>query len=179
MEDPNTDEWLSKVDIEKIVKEAEESTKYVDPEVSKDFNHFASPMKPDTMQEFKTCMFSASTRKKANWAGCIFEQWKCIRNYKLKQTDHLDDVIDGNLLTLKIDQLSDILSSFLMEICKQNGEEYPCKTLYKIVLSIQYYMCINGRDIKLLDYLGLVKMRNTLDNRMKQLLKKGVVQEWQ
>ncbi len=80
MEDPNTDEWLSKVDIEKIVKEVEESTKHIDPEVSKDFNYFASPIKLDTMQGFKTCMFSASTRKKANWAGHIFEQWKYITN---------------------------------------------------------------------------------------------------
>ncbi len=94
-------------------------------------------------------------------------------HYKLKQTDHLDNVIDGNLLTLKIDELSDILSSFLIEICKQNSEEYPHEILYEIVLSIQYYMCMNGRDIKLLDHPGLVKMHNTLDNRIKQLSKKA------
>ena len=122
-------------------------------------------------------MFSASTRKKVQWAARIFEQWKCIHNFKLKQTDHLDDVIDSNLLNLKVDQLSDILSLFLIEIWKQNGNEYPQETLYEIVLSIQYYMCMNSRDIKLLDYPGLVKMRNTLDNWMKQLSKKGVVCE--
>ncbi len=84
-------------------------------------------------------------------------------------------MIEGNLLNIKIDQLSNVLSSFLMEICKQNGDEYPHETLYKIVLLIQHFISMNSKDLKLLDHPGLVKMRNTLDNRMKQLLKMGVV----
>ncbi len=46
-------------------------------------------------------------------------------------------------------------------------------------LSIQHFMCMNGHDIKLLDHPGLVKMRNTLDNRMKELSKMGVVRDRQ
>ncbi len=73
MEDPKTDEWLSMVDIEAIVQQAEQSTSNLDPKVSKEMNHFPSPTKKQTLDEFKTCTFSASTRKKANWAACIFE----------------------------------------------------------------------------------------------------------
>ena len=76
-----------------------------------------------------------------------------------------------------IDKLSDNLSLFLLEIRKQSSEEYPRETLYKIVLSIQHFMCMNGHDIKLLDHPGLVKMHNTLDNWMKELSKMGAVRE--
>ncbi len=66
-----------------------------------------------------------------------------------------------------------------MEIRKQNGEEYPRETLYEIVLSLQHYMTMNGRELKLLDHPGLIKMHNTLDNYMKQLSKQGVIRECQ
>ncbi len=114
------------------------------------------------------------------WAGRIFEQWKCIRNYKLKQqgTD-LDRIISGSLLTLEIPELSEALSYFIMEIHKQSGEEYPRETLYKIVMSIQHFMSMNGRDLKLLKHPGLIQMRNTLDNQMKELSKKGIIRDCQ
>ncbi len=80
---------------------------------------------------------------------------------------------------MDIDQLSENLSLFLLEIRKQSGKEYPRETLYEIVLSIQHFMCMNGCNIKLLDHPGLMKMRNTLDNRMKELSKMGVVRDRQ
>ncbi len=58
-------------------------------------------------------------------------------------------------------------------------EEYPRETLYEIVLSLQHYITINGRDVKLLDHPGLLKMCNTLDNKIKKLTKDGVIHECQ
>ncbi len=78
---------------------------------------------------------------------------------------------------MELDQLSDTLCHFLMEIWKQNGDEYPRETLYEIVLSLQHYMAMNGRQLKLLDHPQLVKLWNILDNRMK-LSKAGVVCNW-
>ncbi len=78
---------------------------------------------------------------------------------------------------MPIEKLCNTLCIFLTEIHKQNGDEYPWETLYEIVLSIQHYMSINGRQLKLLEHSGLVKMQNTLDSRMKELSKSGIVHE--
>ncbi len=104
MEDPNTDEWLSNLDIEKIVKQAEESTKDVEEKIQKDMKRFPEPTKPDTLQEFSMHTFSAATCRKAQWASRIFDQWKCIRNFKLKQNNELPEkFIQGTLLNMEID----------------------------------------------------------------------------
>ncbi len=176
-DDPATDELLSKLEIEKIVEESEALTGSL-PNSDKQMSQFPKPATKDSVIDMGKWRFSASTRKKAMWAGCIFEQWKCIWNFKIKcQGTNLDDMIDGNLLTLGIEELNKVLSLFIMEIHKQSGEEYPRETLYEIILSIQHYMAINGCELKLLDHAGLVGMHNTLDNHMKQLSKQGVVHE--
>ena len=56
--------------------------------------------------------------------------------------------VHGTLLNMDIDKFSDNLSLFLLEIRKQSGEEYPREMLYKIVLSLQHFMCMNGHDIR-------------------------------
>ncbi len=117
-------------------------------------------------------------QKKTMWAGCIFDQWQCIRNYKAKHSGDLDKCIEGNLFTMEIPTLCEVLSNF-MEIRKQNSDEYPRETLYEIILSLQHYMSINGWNIKLLDHPNLGLFRNILDNWMKQLSKHSVVRERQ
>ena len=161
--------------LKKIVCEAEQMTRDSECD-NKQMRHFPEPVTKDTMTEMSKRKFSNSTKKKAQWAGQIFEQWKYIQNYKLKQ-GKLDKIIDYNLINIGTDQMNEVLSFFLMEIRKQNGEEYPHETLYEIVLSLQHYMAINRCDIKLLDHPGLVCMHNTLDNSMKELSKQGVIRE--
>ncbi len=77
-EDPAFDKLLSTMDIEAIVSAAEESTKNVEQQVHKNLNHFPDPVSTDTLSEFSHRKFALSTKKKAMWAGRIFEQWKCI-----------------------------------------------------------------------------------------------------
>ncbi len=116
--------------------------------------------------------FAESTKKKAFWAAHIFEQWKCIWNFKCKQDPEKGEMIQGTLLNMEVDQLCNVLCMLLMEIHKQNGSEYPREMLYKIVLSIQHFISINGCNLKLLEHCTFVEMYNTLDNWiMKQLSK--------
>ncbi len=173
MEDPVADQIIAQLNVEDLLSEAEQSTKKLD-------DQFADPVDKVSKEEMSKRQFAPST-KKATWAGWIFEQWKCICNFKLKHKGgvNLEEIIDRTLMTMDIPTLADVLSSFLIEIRKQNGDKYPHETLYKIVLSLQHFMAINGCDIHLLDHLGLVKMRNTLDNRMKELSKQGIVHEQQ
>ena len=78
---------------------------------------------------------------------------------------------------MEIEELCRILCMFLIEIRKQNGDKYLRETLYEIVLSLQHFMCMNGHNLKLPEHPSFVSMRNTLDNRMKELSKTGIVRE--
>ena len=84
-----------------------------------------------------TKSFNATTKKKAMWAAQIFNQWKCICNYKLKVDDSLKySEIKSTLLNMNPKEMCETLYLFVMEIQKQNGDEYPHETLYEIVLSL-------------------------------------------
>ncbi len=71
--------------------------------------------------------------------------------------------------------IPETLCLFVLEIRKQNGDEYPRETLYKIVLSLQNFLAMNGRTVKLLDNAPFSKLWNTVDNKMKQLSKARII----
>ena len=57
---------------------------------------------------------------------------------------------------------------FITEIKKVNGEQFPAKTLYEIVLCVQFYLESVGIVWKLLSDDKFSDLRFTLDNIMKQ-----------
>ena len=63
----------------------------------------------------------------------------------------------------------------MLEVRKKNGDNYPAETLYEVLICIQLYLTMPGRVIKLLDEGNFLKLRNTLDNRMKELSSLGIV----
>ena len=130
-EDPIADKLLSNLDIELIVKNAEQ-------QYEKQMKRFLEPSKSESLTEITKKQYAPSIKRKAYWAARIFDQWKCIWNYKVKQKlDHSEcELIQGTLLNMEINRLSEVLSFFLPEIRKQSGDKYPRETLYKIVLSI-------------------------------------------
>ena len=64
------------------------------------------------------------------------------------------------------------LKRFIVEVHKQNGEEYPAETLYELVICLQMFLNSKGKN----DY---VEVHNCLDNRMKELSCNGFVQKCQ
>lgn len=175
--DMDNDDFLSTINTEKLVKQAEESTGSLPTPVSltpkplpseKDLKYFGQPVSSEDMKDVTNKSFSTAMKKKTLWAGHIFDQWKCIRNYKLKVDNTLNyPEIKTNLINKDIDVMCDVLCLFVMEICKQNREEYRRETLYEIVLSIQNYLMMNGRNLKLLEHGAFTKLCNTVDNKMK------------
>ncbi len=159
-----------------MVKQAENSTggipKATDPPPpEKDLKHFGDITSAQTLKEVGNHSFSTATKRKVMWAARIFDQWKCIHNYKLKVDPSLTyPEITGTLMNVEVDTMCDTLCMFVLEIWKQNGEEYPHETLYEIVLSLQNYLAMNGRTVKLLDNNSFVKPCNTVDkDRSKDL----------
>ena len=59
--------------------------------------------------------------------------------------------LECDILKVSDDKLVHVLTRFILEVKKQNGEDYPTETPYKLVICLQLYMFINDRKVKLLD----------------------------
>ena len=55
-----------------------------------------------------------------------------------------------------------------------NGEEFPGKTLYEILISLQMYLETKGIHWKLIDDNDFVNVKFTLDNLMKKHTEEGI-----
>ncbi len=148
LSDQETDEFLKTIDIEALVKQAEQSTGGLPPNhpvpnepavnhsgpnlvpAEKDLKRFSAPSMELDLKEVTNHSFSATTKRKALWAARIFDQWKCIWNYKLKVDKTLSyPEVHGTLVNMDLDVMCETLCMFVLEICKQSGEEYPRETL--------------------------------------------------
>lgn len=78
-----------------------------------------------------------------------------------------------DLLDMSKDEICYSMSRFVCEIKKKNGEEYPAETLYELVISIQLYLEMHGRELKLLDDPAFSQLAHTLDNTMKERTRAG------
>lgn len=78
------------------------------------------------------------------------------------------------LIEMTTDELCYALSRFVLEVRKESGEEYPSETLYELIICIQLYLSSHGIEVKLLQDAGFISLKNTLDNRMKDLSSKGI-----
>ena len=69
---------------------------------------------------------------------------------------------------LEKDSFEFSMCKFLAEVWKLNGDEYPGKTVYHMVVSIQKHVVTKGKKWKLIESSNFGKLRNVLDNLMKE-----------
>ena len=63
-----------------------------------------------------------------------------------------------------------LLSRFVLEVCKANGDPYPPNSLYQLVCGLQWHLRNHGRaNVKLFEDPALHGFRSTLDGEMKRL----------
>ncbi len=158
---------LSQVDMDKLVNELQPGDNP---------KHVLELVSDAKMEENATKTYLEASIHKARWAQQIFEQWQRICNFN---TNHNPDgskhVITGTLMDMTNEYLCLAMCKFVMEIKKQNGELYPKETLYKIILALQLHLEMNGHTVRFLDDDKFKHLLNTLDNRIKELSKLGVV----
>ena len=76
--------------------------------------------------------------KNVNWVVKMFKEWRKSRNNRpgVKQVEcDLD-----NKATITVQSIVFALTRFIMEIKKLDGNEYPSKTMYEIVICFQFYL---------------------------------------
>ena len=128
------------------------------------------------MEEYSHKKFAVETVKKICWVKKMFLDWKENRNRFLDVvpiTADLENPIESGLTKA---QLSYALVRFVSEIKKLDGTDYPPKTIYELVISIQMYLKTKGLFWKLLDEKEPVfqRLHCTVDNVMKECAATGI-----
>ena len=103
------------------------------------------------------------------WGIKTFKEW---RRSKLMESG----VVDVKLLEVDVDlvnsltkeELSYALCKFIAEVTKKDGTDYPGKTLYELIVSIQKYLNQKNIPWKLIDDPSFLDVKTVLDNVMKE-----------
>ncbi len=133
-----------------------------------------TPAGPDRMDMLSHKNFAVNTENKISWATQLYQDWWFER---LKKPDCNPHIRWCNLKEVKLLNKANFaisMCSFLSEVRKKDGSDYPSVTLRQLVLMIQFYLEKHGLCWKLLDEDEFFSLRNTLDNLMKERCASGL-----
>ncbi|XP_067054073.1 uncharacterized protein [Acropora muricata] len=109
--------------------------------ISEGSGRFRAPISSDECRKFEDSWVSDASRRKWNWVLNIFEEWRETRNEAVLKVENSGEP----LLNQRIDEMSDedldfFLGRFVAEVRKEDGQEYPGKTIYEMICSLQCYL---------------------------------------
>ena len=120
--------------------------------------------KPKSAEEEKKLLENAvpqSTRSVNKLSMKIFSEWQAARLNKKasdEQSNSVDDSskiqdLDMNVCNMSAETLNFWLAKFVMDVCKEDGECYPPRTLYSICCGVQRHLaeCNGVNAITILD----------------------------
>lgn len=116
--------------------------------------------------------FAGSSERKGLWAFRAFRDWVNLCNLESAASGE-HNVPSCDIVQMSSADLNTILCRFICEVRKKNNEEYPSDSLYDLLLLLQLYLKHAGRKVRFLDDDCFEDLRNTLDNRMKDLSAQG------
>ena len=122
--------------------------------------------------------YEKSTRIKIRWAMKSYVRWMRCRNYQVEHglipaDRHVPD--PDELIKLSKSEVVSILCLFIMEVKNSSGDDYNRDTLYDLIVMVQSFFKENGLPYKFFNDDEFFLLRNTLDNRMKDLSKMGKI----
>ena len=102
---------------------------------------FRAPISSDECRRFEDSWVSDASRRKWNWVLNIFEEWRETRNEAVLKVENSGEPVPNQ----RIDEMSDedldfFLGRFVAEVRKEDGQEYPGKTIYEMICSLQCYL---------------------------------------
>ena len=130
------------------------------------------PLGDSTLECLSKKNFAPKTMKKVNWVCNMFQEWRGYRNAEPEFSDIHCDL--DNLSSISEESLIFAMIRFITEVKKMDGNDFPPKTLYEIVVCMQFYLETKGFTWKLLSDDTFKDIRFTLDNTMKQCTQQGL-----
>ena len=131
------------------------------------------PLDEQSFESLAYKNFSEETQKKICWVCKMYSEWRDVRNFNHGQDEFISCDLE-NLSTITVESLVFGMRRFIIEVRKLDGEDFPPKTLYQIVLCIQFYCETEGITWRLLEDEAFKELKFTLDNVMKQHTSSGI-----
>ena len=122
---------------------------------------FRGLISSDECRRFEDSWVSDASRRKWNWVLNVFEEWRETRNEAvLKVENSGEPVLNQRVAQMSDEDLDFFLARFVAEVRKEDGQEYPGKTIYEMIFSLQCYLCFQRKGpLFLIDKKGC-KFRN-------------------
>ena len=117
--------------------------------------------------------FSEETEKKMRWVRRMYGEWRVERNNTYGQDDLIDCDLE-NVSTINQCSLLNAMRKFITEVRKLDGTDFPPKTLYQIVICVQFYLETLGFTWCLIEDEVFTDLKFTLDNLMKMRTSLGI-----
>ena len=125
---------------------------------------FAPPKSREEVEQARRNTMPKKTQNDTQYCVGMWNEW---REHKLISDGiNIPAVDEIDSLTL-----ANLLSHFILEVRKKNGDEFPPNTLHHIICGIQRHLRINGQpatDFSVIQFLPILR------SEMKRLQKKGL-----
>ena len=102
------------------------------------------------------------------WAVNLYCDWRSNRLSKFCESTEILRADMDKIFQFNKSDLCYSMCTFVREVKKLNGEEYPPNTVREIVIMIQMFLHENGLYWHLLDHPEFVNLRNVVNNTMKE-----------
>ncbi len=133
---------------------------------------YKKPQSEDVMKDLSQKHFAAETDKKLRWVLHTYNEWSEQRNCNHDQVPITCDL--DKFVCIEKHTLCHALCRFVCEICKINGEDYPLKTIYEIIIYVQMLLESHGVFWKFFEDPEFSDLKYTVDNIMKERAMSGL-----
>ena len=133
-------------------------------EVHSTARKFNLPLSADDLESLSHKNFAPETMKKVRWATKMFREWRMYR-----KSQGLEEILCGldEKSTISPQSLIFALVRFITEVKKVDGSEFPPRTLYDIIVCVQFHLECIGLNWKIINDKSFSDVKLTLDNVMK------------
>ena len=119
---------------------------------------------PLTEEQLSHKNFSEETIKQICWVRKMYHEWRAFRH-----TCGLSYIHCGleDKATITAESLKYALCQFIMRVKKLNGDHFPAKMLYHLIVCVQFHLECLDFAFKLINDPAFKDLKFTLDNTMK------------
>ena len=133
---------------------------------------FNELLSKEVLSELSHKNFAPETLKKVRWVHKMYREWRAHRHGMGLEFISCD-LEDRS--TISTSSLSFALCRFITEVKKTDGSNFPGKTLYDILVCVQFHLECLGFAFRLIsDTQPFHDLKYTLDNMMKQRVANGI-----
>ncbi|XP_071123986.1 uncharacterized protein KIAA1958-like [Mytilus edulis] len=136
---------------------------FVNAEVSTDDENsrFGNLTTEDDMNELISENIPKNTKKNTSWAKNVFNAW---RNYRTSRGEGIPEIEEFSVVGV-----NKVLSRFIVEVRKKNGDFYPPKSLYLLSVGLLRSIRDAGISMNFMDERDdtFLRFRRVLDSQMK------------